>query len=165
MPLMGGVDTADRLCYMKSLARRSIKPYWPLFFWTLDAILPKSGLAFRSVYIAEGLKRNALRDFHVSIARELCGIEGTYTCRSGTNKQRKLDHHYIQLVSSNKRRYCNICSRYGLCYNVVFKCRKCDVWLHIQVDQEQNCRKWLRNESSNLIQIQSNDFCFYSKSH
>lgn len=130
---MGGVDTNDHLRNCCTFARRAKKPYMPIFYWIVDAAVSNAWLIFRLHNTEAAKKKNARRDFHLGIGQELSCLS------SNIRELRAAEFHSIERVSSIRRRNCEVCLGAGKKLKTAFRCRRCDVWLHIQTDCIDTC--------------------------
>lgn len=127
---MGGVDTPEHLRNGRFVARRSSKPYMPLFHWVIDASLTNAWLVFRKLNYQKCMKKNARRDFHIKVVEELTGISNS----ASSSRVENDCSHSIERVSAKIRRVCRICASQGKQSLSSFRCKTSDVWLHIQVE-------------------------------
>ena len=72
--LMGGVDNCDHLRNIRTVRRRSAKPYIPIFYWVIDTALTNAWCYYKRMKHHETQKRGSRLKFHESIAISLGNV-------------------------------------------------------------------------------------------
>ena len=111
--IMGGVDNADHLRNTRTVRRGTQKPYIPLFFRTVDAIMTRSWLIYRRVKPMESMKKGSRKQIHLEVIRELAGLPKTMIDDASARQLEGGHLHLIQRVSPQKRGSCLICTSHG----------------------------------------------------
>lgn len=94
-------------------------------------------------------KKDALRSYNLDVVQELTGVKDSALSRSKTGTINLSECHDIERASTRKSRNCFVCLRENKRETVGFLCRTCDVWLHIQVNSDQTCRrKWHKDNEA-----------------
>ena len=129
---------SDHLRNIRTVRRRASNPYMPLFFWIIDTILTNSWCVFRRLRMNEANKRNARLNYHLVIVKALTGC-ATGVSRRPVQEISNTEHHGIERVIRTRRGNCKVCTGMGKYSKSAFRCRKCNVFLHIQIDSQETC--------------------------